>query len=448
MYRLLIADDEPLEREGLEWIARSAMPGAFRIIHADSGRAAIALAEEHRPHIVFMDINMPGIQGLAALRQIKTMLPDVQMVLVTAYDYFSYAQEAISLGVKEFLVKPASRERIEETLRRMVAQVEQDKARREQELELLHKVSQLEPMVENELAFTIMANPVQAKDVDTLTEWLSFPLDRGCALIAAFPKQAYEFESKSIYDSVRSFAKASSLPCIVGSLIDWHMTVFFRFPSEETSKGWKEELRTFGARLNEFLLRQYGFSASVGVGAPQREAEGFRTSYFEAVFASTFVGDAGGVQLFDEVVQPGERPPEELAQSAGQDAERRSYVVNALQRIRDERERRTVTVLDRAKEYIAERFTSDISLEDAAGFVHLHPQYFSKLFKQQTGESFTDFVTRLRIEKAKELIASGELSLKEVCYEVGYKDPNYFSRVFKKVTGSTPSEYKGTVVQP
>lgn len=67
----MITDDEALEREGLEWIIRRAMPGTFRIIHAENGRTAIGLAEEQRPHIIFMDVNMPGIQGLEALRRSK-----------------------------------------------------------------------------------------------------------------------------------------------------------------------------------------------------------------------------------------------------------------------------------------------------------------------------------------------------------------------------------------
>ena len=107
MYRLLIADDEALEREGLEWIITKMMPDTFEVIHADNGRTAIQKADEHRPHIVMMDVRMPGIQGLDALKEIKERHPLVKMVLVTAYEYFDYAQQALSLGVKEYLVKPA-----------------------------------------------------------------------------------------------------------------------------------------------------------------------------------------------------------------------------------------------------------------------------------------------------------------------------------------------------
>ncbi len=114
----------------------------------------------------------------------------------------------------------------------------------------------------------------------------------------------------------------------------------------------------------------------------------------------------------------------------------------AIKRIREEREQRTWSVLDSAITFIQEKFHEELSLEDVAEHVHLNPYYFSKVFKQQTGETFIDYVTRLRIERAKECIRDGQFSLKEVCYLVGYKDPNYFSRVFKKVTGVTPTEYR------
>lgn len=70
MYTLLIADDEALEREGLEMMIRHAMPDTFRFLHAENGRRAIQLAEEGRPDFIFMDIKMPGIQGLEAVREI------------------------------------------------------------------------------------------------------------------------------------------------------------------------------------------------------------------------------------------------------------------------------------------------------------------------------------------------------------------------------------------
>lgn len=93
------------------------------------------------------------------------------------------------------------------------------------------------------------------------------------------------------------------------------------------------------------------------------------------------------------------------------------------------------------KEYLEAHYTEDISLEDVAEQVNISPQYFSKLIKKTTGLNFIDWLSMLRVKKAKELFNTTNLTVKEVCFMVGYKDPNYFSRIFKKRIGITPSEY-------
>jgi two-component system response regulator YesN len=94
------------------------------------------------------------------------------------------------------------------------------------------------------------------------------------------------------------------------------------------------------------------------------------------------------------------------------------------------------------KQYIIEHSHQDISLEAIGKIVGLSPFYISKLFKEQLGINYIDFLTECRIEKAKKLMSDPEKSLKEITYEVGYHDPNYFSKVFKKQSGVSPTEYR------
>lgn len=98
-------------------------------------------------------------------------------------------------------------------------------------------------------------------------------------------------------------------------------------------------------------------------------------------------------------------------------------------------------IVQATKEYLEAHYTEEISLEDVAEYVNISPQYFSKLIKKHTGFNFIDWLSMLRVNKAKELLTNSNLTVKEVCYMVGYKDPNYFSRIFKKKIGLTPSEY-------
>lgn len=93
------------------------------------------------------------------------------------------------------------------------------------------------------------------------------------------------------------------------------------------------------------------------------------------------------------------------------------------------------------KEFLEAHYAEEITLENVAEQVNISPQYFSKLIKKNTGFNFIDWLSMLRVKKAKELLTNSNYTVKEVCFMVGYKDPNYFSRIFKKRIGITPSEY-------
>lgn len=107
----------------------------------------------------------------------------------------------------------------------------------------------------------------------------------------------------------------------------------------------------------------------------------------------------------------------------------------------------TNKIVQITKEYLEKHYTEDITLEDVAAQVNISPQYFSKLIKKNTGFNFIDWLSMMRVRKAKELLNNTNLTVKEVCYMVGYKDPNYFSRIFKKRVGITPSEYMKNAIE-
>jgi two-component system, response regulator YesN len=99
-------------------------------------------------------------------------------------------------------------------------------------------------------------------------------------------------------------------------------------------------------------------------------------------------------------------------------------------------------VVHRIKQFIVENASKDISLEFIADWVNLSPYYISKVFKEEVGVNYIDFLTDCRMEKAKTLLSDRKLSLKEITFEIGYNDPNYFSKVFKKMIGLSPSDYR------
>jgi two-component system response regulator YesN len=406
MYRLLIADDEALEREGLEFIIEKMIPGRFQIIHAENGRLAIQRAEQHRPHIVMMDIKMPGIDGIEALRQIKEHNMGIKMVLVTAYDYFSYAQQAISLGVNEYMLKPTNRQQLMNVLSRLILELETEESKREQVLEQHEKLMQLIPLVESELAILLMSDAVLEIELEQAASLLELQIDEGFALAIVVEGS---IDSRKVVYALKNYGRTMRTN-FVSPIIGRHAAMFVTLEKDTTEKP-----NIVAERIKAFLEEQFKVSFQIVAGSLERGIEGLRRSYRNAI--NTLEGNG---LLFKE----------ELDWNAPQSGQEREQMLG---------------VINRAKAWIKEHYRKELSMEQAADYVNLSPFYFSKLFKKHVGETFIDYLTRLRIEEARELIGREILSLKEVCYEVGYNDPNYFSRVFKKVTGMSPTEYRSFV---
>ena len=97
------------------------------------------------------------------------------------------------------------------------------------------------------------------------------------------------------------------------------------------------------------------------------------------------------------------------------------------------------------KKYIKENYKRDISAGDVAGILGYSDVYFSKIFKQLFDDTFINYLTNLRIEKAKVLLKDVSFNIREVGASVGYTDSNYFTKVFKRAVGMSPSEYRGNI---
>lgn len=117
-------------------------------------------------------------------------------------------------------------------------------------------------------------------------------------------------------------------------------------------------------------------------------------------------------------------------------------IITAIISLKGQGERRVVEV---AKEFIISHFAGDLNLEMVARHIHMNTNYFSSLFKKETGKNFIDFLTEIRIEKAKELLRRMDLKIYDICREVGYYSPKHFSRLFKQTVGMTPLEYRNKI---
>ena len=135
MYRIMLADDEGIVLNSLSFIIEKNYPDQFEIETAKSGRSAIETAERFRPDVIFMDIQMPGINGIEAMKEIRDNLPSAIFIVLTAYDKFDYAKEAINLGVLDYLNKPFNQKTIITVLDHAIEELDARRERRRQDLQ-------------------------------------------------------------------------------------------------------------------------------------------------------------------------------------------------------------------------------------------------------------------------------------------------------------------------
>ncbi len=127
MIRILIADDEPMEREMLQEMVQKQLGTELDIRLAESGRRAVDEALLFDAELILMDIEMPGMNGLEAARQILNKKPECKVIFITAYSLFSYAHEAVKMGACDYILKPVNPEEVEQAINRACVQLESRK---------------------------------------------------------------------------------------------------------------------------------------------------------------------------------------------------------------------------------------------------------------------------------------------------------------------------------
>lgn len=527
MYRLMLADDEGIVLDSLKMIIEKNFPGEYRIETAKTGRDVIELAESYRPDIVFMDIQMPGINGIDAIREIKKSNPSVEFIILSAYDKFDYAKEALSLGVLDYVNKPFSADSITQVLGRAARTVDSKRKKRSDDLKIREKMETVMPIIENGFVYSIMFQDSFSEDVENYKQLLGIDADFGCMLALTMGDDqngnqmtnavGASVRTQRNYGRIRELIK-ETLNCVVGSVISNKIPVFL--PMENMKMDYEERIGMIDIcrDLARRLKKNTDISFRIGIGSVRKLNESM-DSYEEALKA--LVNSVGSVahvddlpiqcrydaeypidlerELFD-TLRNGNR--EECERAAGRYfdwmlenyeetdmsvrlktlefvlfaeheaylnggmtyhfSERENYLplvmsaagnsglkgwfVNkfgeACRNMKSRKQEHENQVVVRAQEYIRENYQRDLSLDEVSRQLDLSPYYFSKLFKQETGSNFVEYVTGLRIGRAKELLLKEGCSMKEICAEIGYSDPNYFSRIFKKSTGVTPTEYR------
>lgn len=522
MYSILLTDDEQIVTDSLAFIIEKNFPGQCNIFKAGSGSEAIHTCRTNKIDIIFMDINMPGLNGLEAINEIKQFNPAAVVIILSAFDKFQYAQEAMSLGAFRYLTKPVNRNLVTQTVRNAMGIIDSIQGKLSNDIEIKEKLSFVSNIVESDFIYSSIFAQTDSKDLHRYFDYFKMPED--CYFYMSIELPAISSERRyEVYLTVRDIVVSAS-PCIVGPFMSGRIVVFVPFESSGDQQGDLVWQKDFVREIFSSLSVKVGINVRIGVGLffdnlkdtvaayntalealnsipagggtsfaskdiiRQKDFFADASRYEQQLLCRVSAGDVSGAKsqalLWIESIFGNESINLDFIRNSifrilvtarasaseirkgysndpsfnntftilGECLNREDFSLYFVSEIEDctriifeVRNTRENPVVTKAKAYIEEHIGGELSLDQTADAVGVNPYYLSKLFKDETGSNFIDFVNENRLEKAKNLLKKGEQSIKEVSFECGYSDQNYFSKIFRRKFGITPTEFRNSL---
>ncbi len=431
MMRVFIADDEEIIRDGIRNCIEKEQERFLFAGEAPDGEMALPMLMEMKPDVLITDIRMPFMDGLELAKVVRRTMPWLRIVFLSGHDEFEYAQKAVSLHADAYLLKPVSSAQLLETLGQVAEQIEQEQQQLRSEGANSRSEHEEDVLREHFLNDLLSGSVPTAEAAVQGERWgLLLTAKQYLVCIVRLPENA-------VQEQVRALTER-----LCGE--ESEVCAFFR-----------------GSRRLVLLLRGGGSLADkLRHAAPEdvpRIVEGY--------FGDSAAQDVQSVlyryyllmnllvtasQLADEVqagsIPPPEDPQAVLGQAATLEGTKAcaAEVLGRMTRLcyRHQNVRYSAEI-SRAKEFIRENYAdSGISLHMVAAEVGFSPNHFSTVFSQETGQTFVEYLTAVRIEAAKHLLTKGNSRMSDIAFDVGYQDSHYFSYLFKKHVGVSPREYR------
>lgn len=465
--KFLIADDEQLVRLTIQTILNNYGIDNQDIYQAGTGEEMGSVLAEHWVDLAFVDIRMPGMTGLEAIRRSMALSGHTSFYILTGYDRFEYAREAISIGVKDFLLKPLEAQTVEAILKR--ERVHKDSARRQIRSEFTSLVTSALLTGSADSSAPLYCLPCLCTFDGQRDVNLDFFYCCEDVFTSVHPV-ILPFSDKSlvVFCSAESFAEKPLLTQIqtlfssAAEASGWETVSAFSFSSAVSLPRLAEsfqKLESYAAvRLTHGLRRFYTLSLAHPPAASDRllpaglilqlREDYFNGSYVDYVNhlekmtaalknAPDLFGRASlhNISIWLERCFVG--PEEPLDSPEGFYRHFQSLSRHLL----SPGEQR-VSSLETIIRYTDTHYAEDISVNGLADRFGLTPNYLSAQFKRETGMKFTDYVTGLRMTQAKKLLAESTLQVKQIASRVGYYTTSHFIKAFVRREGMTPLEYR------
>lgn len=525
MYKVFLADDEIVVREGI----RSNFPWEqtdFVLAgEAPDGEMALSMLQDIKPDILITDIRMPFMDGLELCRAVSATMPWLYIVILSGYDDFAYAREAISLGVKEYLLKPVSGQELLLVLNHIAERIREDKRQQANLRTYRDQIASSGQLLKERLLTDLISGSNETEVTERARalqmsviagRYLTMVIDLGqepvgaeetraaesvlcrlaessggtvclCQLQGRFVMMVMGDDDNDIEERTYGLAQAvrfeverntelkplmsigttvRALKDVPHSYADACALLHTLRESENANRDRRivgvldlapkeslslvnvkvpqiyEKLRNANRLEVNAILSDY--IASIGQTAAQSKLM-INYIFVDIVLsASRLIRDCGGDP--QEIIPSAFQPEGKTATASTLEeamAMAKELLSRALAYRDDQGSARYGVVIRKAKSFIDENFANpDLTLREVAGYVALSNNHFCTVFSQETGVTFTEYLTAIRLSRAKELLRDKQMRTSDVAFAVGYNDPHYFSYLFKKNAGLSPRDYR------
>lgn len=542
MLKIFLAEDEVVVRETIKRMIPWEELGFELVGEAADGEMALPLLIRQQPDLLITDIKMPFMDGLTLARLAKKEIPGLKVVILSGYDDFNYAKQAIGIGVEDYLLKPITKNALIERLSEIRSRYEHEKTQKEyyekfqREMQAYEKNSSRDffealvggsmDMMEvykraeklgldivaeayNVLIFTMNCDEDFSGQRDEYSSWEAESLELlenffaghssamlfrsnifSYGVLLKGQRETIEENTRACVDEIRKIlsrqdgrrewflAVGQSVERLSQIQKSYHTAsrAFSQRYLYDENILYYDEMETMEHPGGQAEIEDNAYLQKVDVNALnpailqkflsnglQEEAENFVKDYFYAigqepmeslVFRNyvilnvrfSVISFIKGLGCDTNEMESADT--EEVLAESGKNMESaiayaKKMISQAIE-IRDQNSgNKNRSILKTAVDFIDSHYMEeDISLNTVANVANVSANHFSALFSQNMGQTFIEYLTTLRMNKAKELLRCTGMRSSEIAGEIGYKDAHYFSYLFKKTQGMTPSDYR------
>ena len=385
-YKVVIADDEQLILRNLTQIIDWQSLECELVGTAHNGQGVLEIMKNHQVDILLTDISMPGITGIELLRRINTIEHKTMVILISGYNDFEFAKEAIKNNALDYILKPIDYDELEECIERAIKGLNEQKIS-----EYEHKKYLIYELITTGI--------IDSQVINMQNPYFSIVVRSHIKDIEAIIQKKH----RSLFDgdsNLYLYKLSNQEIALVVELLNSPI----------------DDAKTIGDKFARNIVDDVSDKCVLAIGKVVMCLFDIKKSFDHAKELIKYETYINGNVITEEWLKEEYKPSQSAAD-----------------------------LIEDALKYIQNNFQADLGMEQLAQQIGLSVSYFSLLFKQRTGSTFLDYLTNIRIEYACHFLQNSDLKTYEIAQKVGYTDQRYFSQVFKKRMKKTPSEYRRIV---